>query len=36
MVANNMQVDKDGNIFSFGGSFYEGEIPAPAELPSVI
>lgn len=32
MVANNMQVDKDGNIFSFGGSFYEGEIPAPSEL----
>lgn len=32
MVANNVQVDKDGNIFSFGGSFYEGEIPAPSEL----
>jgi extracellular elastinolytic metalloproteinase len=32
MVANNWQVDKDGNIFSFGGSFYEGEIPAPSEL----
>lgn len=27
-----MQVDKDGSIFSFGGSFYEGEIPAPSEL----
>ena len=26
------QIDKDGSVFSFGGSFYEGEIPAPSEL----
>jgi extracellular elastinolytic metalloproteinase len=32
IVTNSVQVDKDGNIFSFGGSFYEGEIPAPSEL----
>jgi extracellular elastinolytic metalloproteinase len=30
--ANRPQVAKDGSIFSFGGSFYEGEIPAPSEL----
>jgi extracellular elastinolytic metalloproteinase len=27
-----LQVDKDGSIFSFGNSFYEGEIPTPSEL----
>jgi hypothetical protein len=26
------QIDKDGSVFSFGGSVYEGEIPAPSEL----
>jgi extracellular elastinolytic metalloproteinase len=26
--ANRPQVAKDGSIFSFGGSFYEGEIPS--------
>ena len=29
---NPLQIDKDGSVFSFGGSFFEGEIPAPSEL----
>ncbi|KAM0704098.1 hypothetical protein Q7P35_008330 [Cladosporium inversicolor] len=28
----NVNIDKDGSVFSFGGSFYEGDIPAPSEL----
>lgn len=30
--ANILQVDKDGEIFSFGGSFYEGTIPELSTL----
>jgi extracellular elastinolytic metalloproteinase len=29
---NTLQIDKDGSVFSYGGSFFEGEIPAPSEL----
>ena len=29
---NPLQINRDGSVFSFGGSFYEGEIPAPSEL----